>query len=84
MSTIDTIRQLINREFGLDAASLAENTPFVEMGMDSLTMVDFIFKVEDTFGVSIDFDAAQQDPTLAGFARLIDTLRAPAAQPVTA
>ncbi len=84
MSTIDAIRQLMNQEFGLDAAALGADTPFVELGMDSLTMVDFIFKVEDAFSVSIDFDDAQQDPTLAGFARLIDTLRAQGTQPIPA
>jgi acyl carrier protein len=84
MSTIEALRQLMNQEFGLDAAAIEADTSFPDLGMDSLTMVDFIFKVEDAFGVSIDFDAAQQEPTLAGFARLIDTLRAAAPQPVPA
>ncbi|KPF70010.1 hypothetical protein IP84_03905 [beta proteobacterium AAP99] len=84
MNTLQSIRDLITQEFGLPADAVKDDTPFAEMGMDSLTMVDFIFKVEDAFSVNIDFDAAQQDPTLAGFARLVDRLRAPQAQPVPA
>lgn len=84
MSTLQAIRELIAQEFGLAADAVKDDTPFAEMGMDSLTMVDFIFKVEDAFGVNIDFDAAQQDPTLGGFARMVDGLRATNAIPVAA
>jgi acyl carrier protein len=75
-STLDRLRTMLVEQFGISADAIKDDVPFTELGMDSLTVVDFIFKAEDAFGVSIDFDRALKHPTLTGFATLVDALRA--------
>ncbi|WP_422018517.1 acyl carrier protein [Roseateles sp.] len=79
-STLDQLCAIAQRELGAESLADKTATPFVELGLDSLGLVDFMFTVEDHFHVSIEHDRALQNPTLAGLATLVDELLA-AAQP---
>ncbi|MFT7775727.1 acyl carrier protein [Roseateles sp.] len=83
-STLEELCILAQRELGAEALNGKVETPFAELGLDSLGLVDFMFTVEDHFHVSIEHDRALQNPTLAGLATLVDELVAAKAQPLAA
>lgn len=83
-STLEELCHLAQRELGAEVLSDKVETPFAELGLDSLGLVDFMFTVEDHFHVSIEHDRALQNPTLAGLAALVDELLAAKAPPLAA
>lgn len=83
-NTLDQLCTLAQRELGAEALNEKVDTPFVELGLDSLGLVDFMFTVEDHFHVNIEHDRALQNPTLAGLATLVDELLAAKAEPARA
>lgn len=76
--TLEQLCAMAEHELGTAVPADRTDTPFAELGLDSLGLVDFMFTVEDRFHVSIDHDRAMQRPTLAGLAALVDELRAAA------
>ena len=83
-STLEQLCALAQRELGAEALNDKVDTPFAELGLDSLGLVDFMFTVEDHFHVNIEHDRALQNPTLAGLATLVDELLAAKAAPLPA
>jgi acyl carrier protein len=83
-NTLDQLCSIAQRELGAEALSDKIDTPFAELGLDSLGLVDFMFTVEDHFHVNIEHDRALQTPTLAGLATLVDELLAAKAAAVPA
>ncbi|MCY4752824.1 acyl carrier protein [Pelomonas aquatica] len=83
-NTLDQLCSIAQRELGAEALNDKVDTPFSELGMDSLGLVDFMFTVEDHFHVSIEHDRALQNPTLTGLAALVDELLAAKAEPTAA
>ena len=83
-STLEQLCSIAERELGAPALNDKVDTPFAELGLDSLGLVDFMFTVEDHFGVDIEHDRALQRPTLAGLAALVDELLAAKATPAAA
>ena len=82
--TLDQLCSIAQRELGAEALNGQVDTPFAELGLDSLGLVDFMFTVEDHFHVSIEHDRAVQTPTLAGLAALVDELLAEKTLPAAA
>jgi acyl carrier protein len=83
-NTLDQLCTIAQRELGAEALNDKVDTPFSELGLDSLGLVDFMFTVEDHFHVNIEHDRALQNPTLAGLATLVDELLAVKAEAATA
>lgn len=83
-NTLDQLCAIAQRELGAEALTEKVDTPFSELGLDSLGLVDFMFTVEDHFHVNIEHDKALANPTLSGLATLVDELLAAKAQPVAA
>ena len=83
-NTLEQLCTIAQRELGAEALSDKVDTPFSELGLDSLGLVDFMFTVEDHFHVNIEHDRALQTPTLAGLATLVDELLAAKTEPATA
>ena len=83
-NTLEQLCSIAQRELGAEALNDKVATPFAELGLDSLGLVDFMFTVEDHFHVNIEHDRALQNPTLAGLATLVDELLAAKAQPLAA
>ena len=75
-STLEQLTALASKQLGLAAEQIGAATSFTELGLDSLSLVDFMFAVEDHYRLSIDHDAALAQPTLAGLAVLVDRLLA--------
>ena len=83
-NTLDQLCTIAQRELGAEALTDKVDTPFSELGMDSLGLVDFMFTVEDHFHVNIEHDRALQNPTLTGLAALVDELLAAKAETAAA
>lgn len=75
MQTLDALKKLIQDTFGIDSATLVADTPLSEYGLDSLSLAELLFTIEEHF--DLDFPETRQDiNTLAGLAALIDELLA--------
>jgi acyl carrier protein len=72
MSTLEALRALADRELDIDMATLDPAKPLVSLGVDSLTLADFIFRVEDHFHVTIEMQELDPQLTLADFAAKVD------------
>jgi len=53
MPTLDRIKELATKELSLDPAKIDANAPLADLGVDSLSFIEFMFKVEDEFGVTV-------------------------------
>lgn len=75
MNSLEELQHLIHDTYGLDAAALGPGTSLRGSGIDSLALVEFLFTVEDKYGIAIPTESAKVD-TLTELAALIDKLRA--------
>ncbi len=83
MSTQEEVVKLIHAKFGIETDKLDPQTPMSEFGLDSLTLAELIFLVEDEFHIDVP-DGRTDIGTLAGLAALIDELKASATAPAPA
>lgn len=80
MSSLEGLQALIQEKYGLDPSKLDPHASMRNSGVDSLGLVEFLFAVEDHYGISLPDDYANID-TLADLAALVDQrLAAQAAQ----
>lgn len=75
MNSLKELQDLIQEKFGIDPGTLDPNASIREKGLDSLAMVEYLFAVEDHFGVSISDDHSNID-TLSELAAVVDKLKA--------
>ena len=73
MSSLPALQELIHTKFGIDTAALDPHASMRERGVDSLALVEFVFAVEDQFGISVPDENANLD-TLAELAEVVDKL----------
>jgi len=69
MDTLARIRELAVKEFSIDAGGLDPNTSLDSLGVDSLSFIEFMFKIEDEFGVTVSDDDLRSIKTLADLER---------------
>lgn len=50
---MDQLRALAARELAVDGNALDPHTPLTSLHIDSLAFVDFMFKVEQEFGIRV-------------------------------
>lgn len=74
MSSLKELQDLIHEKYGLSPAQLEPHASMRASGFDSLALVEFVFEVEDRFGISIP-DSAQHLDSLADLADIVDKLR---------
>jgi acyl carrier protein len=73
MSSLKELQDLVQEKFDIDAATLDPNASMREKGFDSLALVEFLFAIEDKFGISMSDEDSNID-TLAQLAALVDKL----------
>ncbi|MGA9251226.1 MAG: acyl carrier protein [Roseobacter sp.] len=82
MSTMDQVIAIIAEQAVLDPADVTPESTLEELGIDSLGVVESIFAIEETFDISVPFNANNpQDSdfdisTVATIVQGIDRLRA--------
>jgi len=80
MSSLKELQDLIQEKFDIDPSTLDPQASMREKGLDSLALVEFLFAVEDKFGISISDEHSNVD-NLADLAAVVDKLRAAKAVP---
>ena len=73
MTTLQTVQKLLADDLALDVATLDPARPLDELGIDSLTLIECMFKLEDKFGISVANHEITVN-TLQGLADMIDRL----------
>ena len=71
MDTIARIRQLAIEEFSLDADKLDPNAPLDQVGIDSLAFIEFMFKIEEEFGIKVSDDELRGVKCFADLEKLL-------------
>ena len=73
MTTLETLQDILMREYQLSREQLAPEAPMSALGIDSLGMAELLFFIEDEFRVQLPGDAPLL-PTLADAIRYVDGL----------
>jgi acyl carrier protein len=74
-TTLESVQDLLNEKLDLDKSKLSAEAALTELGVDSLAVVEFIFHVEDKFGVKVP-DAQMDLKTVGDIAAMVDKLKA--------
>jgi len=69
MDTLSRIKELAQRELSIDPSKMDPNAPLDALGIDSLTFIEFMFKVEDEFGVKVSDEDLRQIKCLSDLER---------------
>ena len=72
MDTLARIRQLAGQEFSIPAEGLDAQAPLDALGIDSLSFIEFMFKIEEEFGVSVSDEELKSIRTLADLERHVE------------
>ena len=75
MSSLNELQRLVHDKFGIDPATLDPNASMREKGIDSLALVEYLFAIEDHFGISMSDEHSNID-TLSELAAVVDKLKA--------
>jgi len=73
MSSLKQLQELVHEKFGIDEAALDPHASMREKGFDSLALVEFLFAIEDKFGISMSDEDSDID-TLAQLSAMVDKL----------
>jgi acyl carrier protein len=76
MNTLDQLKQLIKDEFDIEPTTIDVDAPFASYDLDSLTVVELLFTIEDKFHVRVPEDAARSVTTLRELVQMLDGLMA--------
>ena len=71
MSTLSELQAMIQDKYDIDASTIDPNESLREKGLDSLTIVEFVFDVEDHYKISLP-DQNDSIETLKGLAEAVD------------
>ncbi len=74
MSTLDRLTHLIHDKFGVELSVIDPDAPFASYDLDSLTVAELMFEIDDAFHVTVPDSAATTVTTLRQLATLIDGL----------
>jgi acyl carrier protein len=80
MDTLSRIKALAVKELALDPAGMDPAAPLETLGIDSLTFIEFMFKVEDEFGVKVSDEDLRAIKCLADLERHVAASLAGAAK----
>lgn len=76
MSTVDQLKNLIHDKFDVALDAIDPDAPFASYELDSLTVAELMFAIDDEFHVIVPDEAAHTVTTLSGLADLLDGLLA--------
>lgn len=74
MSTLELLQTILTEEFKLSPTRLVPEATLTDLGIDSLDLVDLLFKIEDRFGLKIKDDVPRSLVSLNDVAAYIDEL----------
>jgi acyl carrier protein len=81
VDTLHVIKELAAKQFGGEPNAIDANAPVDKLGIDSLGFLEFLFELEDHFGIPIPQESVSGVHTLGELATTLDGLIAAGAQP---
>lgn len=75
MTTLNTVQEMLAEEFELKAEQLVPEAKLVDLGIDSLATIEFLFKLEERFKLDLNNDPTPVE-TVADIAAEVDRLMA--------
>jgi acyl carrier protein len=76
MTTLDTLVDILVRDYCLDRARIVPEATLAVVGLDSLSLLELMFKIEDRYGVKIQEDTPTNLVTVGDVVRYVDELLA--------
>jgi acyl carrier protein len=76
MTTLDTLQDILIEEFELDRERLTPDAELGELGVDSLDLLELMFKIEDRYKLAIRDDVPASLTTIGDVVAFIDGLLA--------
>jgi acyl carrier protein len=73
--TVDELKSLIHKNFDIAPETIDENAAFSDYDLDSLTLAELMFAIDDELHVDIPDSAFADIRTLAQLAAVVDGLR---------
>lgn len=74
MNTVEKLKKLIQEQFDIDPDTIDSDAAFDTYNLDSLTVAELLFAIEDNFHVVVPDEAATTVTNLSGLAQLLDGL----------
>lgn len=74
MTTVDQLKTIIHDKFDVALDAIDPDAPFASYDLDSLTVAELMFAIDDEFHIVVPDEAAHTVTTLRGLAELLDTL----------
>jgi acyl carrier protein len=72
--TLSKIQSMLAKEYGLPMERLGPEQALADLGIDSLTTIEFMFKLEDEFSISLSEERGALT-TVRDIAILVDAVR---------
>jgi acyl carrier protein len=72
--TLSRIQSMLAKEYGFPIERLGPEQALAELGIDSLTTIEFMFKLEDEFSISLAEERGTLS-TVRDIANLVDAVR---------
>jgi acyl carrier protein len=74
MNTLGTLEQILVRDYGVAAGQVTSDATLESLGLDSLSMLELMFKIEDRYGFKITEDMPADLRTVGDVVVFIDGL----------
>jgi acyl carrier protein len=74
MSTLQTIQQMIVEQFELNIDDLVPDATLESLGLDSLSVIEFMFNIEDKYHIKMANELLENIKTLQDVVQIIDKL----------
>jgi acyl carrier protein len=72
VDTLRTITELAATQFGMPLDRVNPDTPVDQLGIDSLDFLEFLFKIEDHYGITIPPESVVGVRSLSALAPVVD------------
>jgi acyl carrier protein len=76
MNTLDTLVDILARDYCVAREQIVPEATLETLGLDSLSVLELMFKIEDRYKVKITGDTPTDLLTVSDVVRYIDSLRA--------
>ncbi len=73
MSSLETIQRMMSEQFDLKPEQLTPDAQLESLGIDSLSVIEFMFNIEDQFKVKLP-DERVEIKTVQDIANIVDRL----------
>lgn len=74
MSTLDTLVDILARDYCVAREQIQPDASLESLGLDSLSLLELMFKIEDRYKVKIPGDTPNDLRTVSDVVRYIDSL----------